>query len=121
MWPGRPDGQGVNVAPEHRVGERPGPARVGAVADVAVERAARRGETRTCLTPVWNVLRRRRAETGRMMRGSPAIYLEAELGTGGTHDMPSEDRRRAGRGTDVVVGLADAPQVSGTSRPEDLG
>jgi two-component system sensor histidine kinase KdpD len=43
-----------------------------------------------------------------MPRGSLRIYLGAAPGVGKTFAMLNEGRRRAERGTDVVVGLADA-------------
>jgi len=40
-------------------------------------------------------------------RGQLRAYLGAAPGVGKTHAMLGEARRRAGRGTDVVVGYAE--------------
>src|SRR5262245_8879650 len=42
-----------------------------------------------------------------MARGSLRIYLGAAPGVGKTYDMLTEGRRRAERGTDVVVGIVE--------------
>jgi two-component system sensor histidine kinase KdpD len=42
-----------------------------------------------------------------MSRGTLRIYLGAAPGVGKTYDMLGEGRRRAGRGTDVVVGFVE--------------
>src|SRR5262245_16565208 len=42
-----------------------------------------------------------------MARGSLRIYLGAAPGVGKTYDMLNEGRRRASRGTDVVVGIVE--------------
>ncbi|HEY4993642.1 MAG TPA: sensor histidine kinase KdpD, partial [Nakamurella sp.] len=43
-----------------------------------------------------------------MPRGRLRVYLGAAPGVGKTVAMLSEGRRRAGRGTDVVVGIVDS-------------
>ncbi len=42
-----------------------------------------------------------------MSRGTLRIYLGAAPGVGKTYDMLGEGQRRAGRGTDVVVGFVE--------------
>ena len=42
-----------------------------------------------------------------MARGTLRIYLGAAPGVGKTFDMLNEGRRRAERGTDVVIGLVE--------------
>ena len=49
-------------------------------------------------------------------RGRLRVYLGAAPGVGKTVDMLSEGRRRAARGTDVVVGLVRDPRP-GVHRP----
>src|SRR5690242_8395516 len=52
-------------------------------------------------------------------RGAWRIYLGAAPGVGKTYAMLNEGRRRAGRGTDVVVGLVETHGRSRTA--EQIG
>lgn len=50
-----------------------------------------------------------------MPRGRLRVYLGVGPGVGATHAMLDEARRRAGRGTDVVVGVLELPDRPGLS------
>src|ERR1700741_316013 len=51
-----------------------------------------------------------------MARGTLRIYLGAAPGVGKTVAMLEEGQRRAGRGTDVVVGFAETPDRALTAQ-----